>query len=263
MVHSFLVYPRWQPMRNIGLAEAAAGETEGRRRSRTGFDASGTRAYVPGDPYRSIHWRNSARSGRLAVREFDSRNDHSYVFAIDTANVTGSSPESSLDYAARVAASCTKVILAGGGTVSVLTGSGESPEFLDWPAVMEHLARLTPEPDATRSIAPAVSALSPGRTLIALLTPSSTHEISAVCAASHRGVASFAAMCSESGNFADSGVESNGISELRQAGVPVVRVAPGMLDQALADIEDGEGFAAGLRRRPASYRQGGEEQVAA
>lgn len=40
-------------------------------RKGTGQEFFGLRAYVPGDPVRSVHWKRSAREGRLISREFE------------------------------------------------------------------------------------------------------------------------------------------------------------------------------------------------
>lgn len=263
MKHGVLAYPRWLPIQRLGLIEAMSGDLEGRRKSRTGTDASGTRAYVPGDPYRSIHWRNSARSGRLAVREFDTWNDRAVVFAIDTINVRGESPESSLDYAARISASCAKVIEREGGSVSVMTAAGESPEFLVWTGVMEHLARIQPGPAGTGSLADHISALQPGRRLMAFLTAGSEREATAVSAAAQRGVACVAIVFENTEIVAVNGTPESpersgpvalGMHALWQAGVPVVRCAPGGLEDALAVIEGGKGAAGLSAQRGVSSR---------
>lgn len=242
MSHGVLAFPLWKPMHGLGLIDSQTGEQEGRRKSRTGMDASGTRAYVPGDPYRSIHWRNSARSGKLAVREFDTWNDRALVFAIDAVNVTGSSPESSLDYAARIAASCARVIEREGGTVSVMTAAGESPEFMAWSGVVEHLARLEPEAAGSLSLAQGIAGLQPGKRLMAFLTTKSNDEVAAVTAAARRGIACVAVMFSDSEADKQSGSgDTSAFASLQQAGVPVVRCAPGELDAVLTEIESGVG----------------------
>ncbi len=240
MKHGVLVYPSWKPMSRLGLLESLSGEQEGRRKSRTGMDASGTRAYVAGDPYRSIHWRNSARSGKLAVREFDSWNDHAVAFAIDTVNIIGEGPESSLDYSARIAASSARVIEREGGTVSVLTGAGESPEFMAWSGLMEHLARLEPEEPGTGSLAQHISGVQPGKRLMAFLSANSGQEAAAVSAAARRGIACVAVMFngSESDDLSATG-ESNAVATLQQAGVPVVQYGSGEFDRVVAEIETG------------------------
>lgn len=255
MSHGVLAYPMWKPMSRLGLMESQAGEQEGRRKSRTGVDASGTRAYVPGDSYRSIHWRNSARSGRLAVREFDTWNDKAVAFAIDSVNVVGESPDSSLDDAIRVAGSCARVIEREGGTVSVLTATGESPEFMAWPGVMEHLARLDPQSPGSGSLAQRIAGLQSGKRLMAFLSSGSTDEAAAVSAAAQRGIACVAVMFTDAESTESR--EATGFGSLQLAGVPVVHCGPGQLDKVLAEIESGVGRAsfgsggANVTRQPA------------
>ena len=258
MTHGVLAYPAWQPMRRMGLMESMAGEHEGRRKARTGTDASGTRPYVPGDSYRTIHWRNSARSGRLAVREFDTWNDRSVALAIDTANARGDSPESSIDYAARIAASCARVIEQEGGTISVITATGTSTEFLAWPGVMEHIARMESDAGKVSSLARDISNLHSGKRLMAFLTAGSDAEAAAVCAAARRGISAVTVMFIPDDH--EDVADGADVAMLRQAGVPVVLCAPGGLDAAIREIETGISSASASTP---SFHLAGQAQVAA
>jgi hypothetical protein len=49
----------------LGISEAGAGQARG------GIEPRGIREYSPGDPLRHIHWRSSARTGSLLVKEFE------------------------------------------------------------------------------------------------------------------------------------------------------------------------------------------------
>lgn len=60
---------------SIELPAAAAwglAASEGNRGKGHGMEPRGTREYVPGDPLRHVHWRSSARTGTLLVKEFES-----------------------------------------------------------------------------------------------------------------------------------------------------------------------------------------------
>jgi uncharacterized protein (DUF58 family) len=67
-----VVYPKVHPLSGIGLPSSLPiGELHAQQRfyedpART----SGVREYQPGDPLKRMHWKASARSGRLHVREF-------------------------------------------------------------------------------------------------------------------------------------------------------------------------------------------------
>jgi uncharacterized protein (DUF58 family) len=68
-----IVYPKVHHLSDIGLPSSLPiGEIQARQRffedpART----SGVREYQPGDPLKRMHWKASARSGRLHVREFE------------------------------------------------------------------------------------------------------------------------------------------------------------------------------------------------
>lgn len=231
---SAVAFPKWEHMDRLGALEAAAGESEGRRKSRTGLDTSGTRSYAPGDSFRIIHWRNSARSGKLTVREFDTWNDRSLVFAIDSSNVHGTGPESTLDYAARIAASASRVVEREGGSVSVITGLTESPDFISWSGVMEHLAVMDVEANQG-DLSERVSRLQPGQRLMALFTPESESLAQSVIEVARRGV-TVAAVAFE--GFGDQSSSASGVfTALSQAGVKTFVCRPGELSLTVDAIE--------------------------
>ncbi len=64
-----LVYPALHPVR-ARAADQGSGEAAVRRRGR-GHELHNLRAYRPGDEPHLIHWRTSARSGTLTIRELE------------------------------------------------------------------------------------------------------------------------------------------------------------------------------------------------
>lgn len=64
-----------QPTSGWGTSELEAGRIKG-----SGLDPAGIREYATGDPLRYVHWRSSARSGRLMVKEFDTGSGISLTF---------------------------------------------------------------------------------------------------------------------------------------------------------------------------------------
>ena len=75
-----VVFPLPRPVRSLilsgserdGWQEFTAAALRG-----GSVDPDGVREYVPGDPLRRIHWRQTARTGKLAVIEFEERRNHS------------------------------------------------------------------------------------------------------------------------------------------------------------------------------------------
>lgn len=116
---SVLVYPAFERINQVGILNSTVGNFEGVSKARTGVEIAGTRRYVAGDPYRSIHWRNSARTGRLAVKEFDAWSERSLtmVIDVDTPSDVATTNEFPSDYAARLALTSAIPMLEAGGTV--------------------------------------------------------------------------------------------------------------------------------------------------
>lgn len=144
-----LVYPSWERISRVGLLESSLGLSEGMSRSRSGSEIAGTRRYVAGDPYRNIHWRNSARTGRLAVKEFDSWSERSVAVIVDADDLpvqeSGDRPS---DYAVRMAATAAAPLIESGGSVRVITPKGGQVRTV-WPDVMTDLAQIEDQPAGT------------------------------------------------------------------------------------------------------------------
>jgi uncharacterized protein (DUF58 family) len=94
--------PRWQlPPAQIEGAHAHAVRT-----AQTTPHATSIRPYEPGDSYNRIHWRSSARTGELQVKEFDLERTADLWMCLDLeAPVhTGRGDESTIEYGVRAAA---------------------------------------------------------------------------------------------------------------------------------------------------------------
>ena len=82
----------------------------------------GARPYAPGDPPSRIHWRLSARSGDLMVREVERSASSRLVIALDTRG-----DEVYLESAVRLAASLVRQALELDLPVSLSTPQGATP----------------------------------------------------------------------------------------------------------------------------------------
>ena len=120
-------------------------------KSRSGNEIAGTRRYVAGDPYRNIHWRNSARTGRLVVKEFDSWSERSVAIVLDADDLPTQEPGDRVsDYAVRMAATAAAPLIESGGTVRVVSPEGGQVRTT-WAEVMTDLARIEDQPTGTSS----------------------------------------------------------------------------------------------------------------
>jgi uncharacterized protein (DUF58 family) len=98
----------------------------GRRRERVPHTTplvTSIRDYQPGDPYNRIHWPNSARLGRLLVKEFeqDPVSDVWVVLDLDRNVHLGAGPGSTEEDAVSIAASLAKYFLVQSRAVGLLT----------------------------------------------------------------------------------------------------------------------------------------------
>ncbi|MDP9067352.1 MAG: DUF58 domain-containing protein [Actinomycetota bacterium] len=69
-----VVVPRWVELKSFPILEPSsypADVLHERARTGAGEEFIGVREYRPGDPPRAVHWRSTARAGRLVVREFE------------------------------------------------------------------------------------------------------------------------------------------------------------------------------------------------
>ena len=105
---SLLVHPRVEPIPGWMLppAQIEGSHAHPVRTAQTTPHATGIRPYEPGDSYNRIHWRTSARTGELQVKEFDLEQTADVWLCLDLEGAahTGSGDESTIEYGVRVAA---------------------------------------------------------------------------------------------------------------------------------------------------------------
>ena len=61
-----------------GVSEAESGQTRG-----AGIEPRGVREYRAGDPLRHVHWRSTARTGRVVVKEFEAGSQATVALVFD------------------------------------------------------------------------------------------------------------------------------------------------------------------------------------
>jgi uncharacterized protein (DUF58 family) len=88
---SLMIYPRIIPMDRLNLAlTEVLGEVEAARRLYEDLNRStGPRDYRHDDPFKHIHWKATARQGRLQVRQFDSSTSLSLLLVLDAQSFSG------------------------------------------------------------------------------------------------------------------------------------------------------------------------------
>ena len=86
-----------------------------------GIEFAGVREYLPGDDVRTIDWRVTARTGRLAVRRYVEERNRTVLFLVDlgAGMVAGSGTRTLLEVAAEVVALVGSAAIAGGDRVAL------------------------------------------------------------------------------------------------------------------------------------------------
>lgn len=120
-----VVYPSPRTMEAVNLfgsEKLGWNDSNSIVRNGCGVDTSGVRGYLPGDPLRYIHWRQTARTGSLSVIEFEETQSVALHILLDTnsAGVTGEEPNTSLEYAIRFVANVARDAVNQGAAVDLV-----------------------------------------------------------------------------------------------------------------------------------------------
>jgi uncharacterized protein (DUF58 family) len=125
-----------------------------------GVDTSGVRNYMPGDPLRRIHWRQTARTGKLMVIEYEETQSANLRIVLDTSigGIAGDEPDTSLEYAIRAAATVARDAIQNGASVDLVVADNDGAHTAGaWSgllgeradgrmyALMDALARVEPQ----------------------------------------------------------------------------------------------------------------------
>ena len=142
-----LVYPKVFKLAQLAIAQEMPETGSRLGLTRQGMEPVGARRYVAGDPRRHIHWRNTARTGRLMVKEFQGPSQRALHLIFDAHHPQGDGRETTLEYGIKIVASAAsfayripvQVRVYGGG----LSGAGQQ-DNVPWTALMRQLAMVAP-----------------------------------------------------------------------------------------------------------------------
>jgi uncharacterized protein (DUF58 family) len=187
-----LVYPQIPKLRRLALVDELSQTAAQSRRSRVGVDTVGSRPYVPGDPRRHIHWRNTARAGRPMVRDLEDPQDQALHLLFDATQVWGEERDTTLEYAIKIIAGVADyarrhsvpVQVWGGGLQSQEAAIGvgairESPlhsgpsQGIPWPRLLHGLALAAPGDGP--SLARSLRQLPPGANALVVVSAGDLH----------------------------------------------------------------------------------------
>ena len=148
-----IVYPRVEALPGWRMPPAfvEGSHAERVRTPHTTPSVTSVRDYLPGDAYNRIHWKTSARTGELVVKEFELEQTADVWIFLDlqTSTHTGAGDESTLEYGIRVAASIAARALVENRKVALnASGAHVSPVPADrgprqYQKIMQTLAAAT------------------------------------------------------------------------------------------------------------------------
>ncbi len=158
---ALLVYPRLVELERL-FAEGGAHSQDGRRlllRRPSGFDLHSVREYEQGESLRKVHWRTTARRGRLMVKELEDapRDEIAVLLDGDATGVVGGS----FDVQVRAAGSILRAYVRRGRRCVLVVNSAlrevqqVHSDAGEWRRALELLAAV--EPTATTSAAALLS----------------------------------------------------------------------------------------------------------
>ena len=230
---SVLVYPQVFALEKIPLVEAIQGTQTRPQKTRVGQEIAGTRRYFPGDPPRHIHWRNTAREGRLMLKEFEDSQEDTLIIGFDSSVDSGDGRETVLEYSIKLAASVAGYIAGRGGGVRLVTG-GLTDQELAWPVLLKELALL--EVRKGPRMPALVNSIPDGARLLAFISEMDTEGVEALRRRAGQ-LSGLAVVVLEGFEQAQSPNAKSALESLRNAGAAAVSCRRGELQEALRSLE--------------------------
>ncbi len=215
-----------------GTAWAGAGARADLALTSTGEQSVGAREYRSGDYVRRVHWRATARAGRLMVRQEEEPLEDQAVVLLDTGPAAWRAPHD-FERAVSAAASVVALLGAGGAPVQLVfrrrATTGTADQLLDALAV---LAQDPEEPSGAGAVPfEALGALGRGggaASVVAVLGDVGGGSVLPVLAPlPQRGVRASALLVAADGATGGDAAPRTAARSLRAAGWSVTEVAPG------------------------------------
>ena len=185
-----LIYPKYHPLKRLRLIQNRGFTDRQAMRVGPSSEVIGTREYRSGDSLRKIHWRSTARTNRLVVKEFSDDDHQTLTVALDLSIQNGGQDKfSPFETAIRIAASL-GYYATHHDIPFRLVGHSEQWQppstALSWWGVLHYLARV--QPDGQKPLATVLRNLPP-TPFVAVLVSHPTDTVYAELAAlKNRGI---------------------------------------------------------------------------
>ncbi len=192
-----LVFPETRPLARLDLFDRQPAVETSLARAGQGGEFLGVREYRPGDPPRQVHWRTTARAGRLIVKEFAEEQQPALTLALDlrAAACLGGEDDNTLELGIKLAASLARHAHERGLPVRLLTNSRRWPApvgaLSQW-ALLSYLARV--EADGDDALADALRPVSASTFVAAVLPAPDPAVVGPLISLQRRGLAVLAVL---------------------------------------------------------------------
>ncbi len=197
-----LIYPQYYPLTRFRLLENRGFTDRLAQRIGDSSEVIGVREYRTGDSLRQIHWRSTARAGKLVVKEL-SNQDHlslHVVLDLSTGGNPGNDKYSAFETAVRLAASLGYYATHHNIPFRLLGHSRQwqPPNIaLSWWGVLHYLARV--QPDGDQSMARVLRDLPPTPFVVALISRPAADILPQLAALPQRGSLALAVFITPTG----------------------------------------------------------------
>jgi uncharacterized protein (DUF58 family) len=153
-----LVFPEYRELERLPLFDKMPAQQNPFPQMGLSGEFIGVRDYRPGDSRRHVHWRSTARAGRLIVKEYAEETQLGLTLALDlrAASVVGAEPNTSLELAIKIAATLARYADQRGLPVHLAANSRRwpaPPGPVSWWGLMNYLARVEADATADESFA--------------------------------------------------------------------------------------------------------------
>ena len=225
-----VVLPKVYPIRRLDNLGSPGGAETRPLQTRIGEQVTSSRDYFPGDPWQHIHWRNTARTGQVQIKEFERIYDNSVTIAFD-ASQTGQGDDEVLEHAIKIAASAGSFVCRSGGAVRLVAGQLDE-ETSDVGHLLTQLALLERQPESTWPVALRGIAANSDLLTIVADTDGPGIKTLAQLAGSQRRITAVVLR-----GFDIANAPANPSERLQTAGIATIECWPGEVQNALGMLE--------------------------
>jgi len=135
------VYPHYYPVERLQTTGEDRFELGQGIKTTAAIEFYGSREYQYGDSLKHIHWRNTAKTGHIMLKEFEQSGLGLVSVVFGTDSDFGAGRDTTLEYSIKITASLAKLCADSGRGIDII--AGKTPlHNANWQTAMDYLANL-------------------------------------------------------------------------------------------------------------------------